>query len=165
MVIGEDVFAAAGVTISQLAELLVANETASLAGEVENVICCERLVELRGTVVRLGVTVGAGVPVATRVALERLKLPELLLDVRTKLTVPEVSPTDGIAAGTAVIMYPFGMVAIAFSVASPARSQLLIARVSAAPTLSVKTTDTGGVDVALQLRFRPSTAMPIVTPL
>jgi hypothetical protein len=56
------------------------------------------------------------------------------------------------------------MVAIAFNVASPARSQLLMLSVSAAPTVSVRTTVTAGVDVALQLRDRPPTAMPIVNP-
>jgi hypothetical protein len=103
IVIGEDVFAFIGETVSQVAEVLAANDTAA-DGEVENVICCERVVELRGTEVKLGVTVGGAVPVAARVALERLKLPEAPLDVKTKFAVPEVSPTDGMAAGTAVIM-------------------------------------------------------------
>ena len=164
MVIPEDVFTEAGETVSQLAVVLAENDTASLAGEVVNVICCEGVVELRVTEVALGVTEGGAVPVAANVAFERLKLPWPPPD-NTKLTVPEVRPTDGMAAGTAVIMYPSGIVALAVSVAIPARSQLLMPRVSGAPALSVSTTLTGGVDPALQDRLSPSTATPIVGPM
>lgn len=170
IVILDDVFAASGETVSQLAELLVVNDTAA-DGEVVNVTCVDsEAVEPEATVagvqvVRLGVTLGGAVPVATRVAFERLKLPELLFDDKTKFTVPEKSPTDGTDAGTAVTIYPFGSSALAERVASPAKSQLLMLSVSPAPTLSVSDTVTAGVEVALQVRLSPSTAIPIVIPL
>ncbi len=173
IVIVEVVFAAAGKTVSQLEELPAVNDTAAPGTEVLKLTCCvagvvepaEKVVGVHD--VRLGVTVGGAVPVATSVALLRLKLPEFELPDKVKLTVPGwVRLTDGMAAGTAVIIEPLGMYAVAFSVASPARSQLLICRVSeTAPTLSVRTTVTAGVDVALQLRDSPPTEIAIVSPL
>ena len=81
-------------TVSQLAEELAANDTAA-DGEVVNEICVDTgVVEPAATVagvqdVRLGVTVGGGVPEAASVAFERVKLPELLgpPDAKVKLTV------------------------------------------------------------------------------
>jgi hypothetical protein len=76
----EEVFVASGVTVSQLAEVLVVNETASAGGAVVKVICCDTgVVEPTGTAVgvhevRLGVTVGGAVPVAMIVALVRLNV-------------------------------------------------------------------------------------------
>ncbi len=49
-------------------------------------------------------------------------------------------------AGTAVIMLPFGMVMLAFTVATPRMLQFWMAIVSAAPALSVNVTVTGGAD-------------------
>ena len=152
MVILDDVLVASGETVSQLAVLLVLNDTAPMAGEVANVTSCVAAVveptTAEGTVqvVRLGMTVGGGVPVATRVAFESVKLPGVLLPVKRKLIVPELSDVVGMEAGTAVIMFPSGMVALAVTTASPARSQLLMPSVSDAPALSVSVTETGGAD-------------------
>ena len=65
------------------------------AGEVVNVICCEMGVVEPAVIaagvqdVRLGATVGGGVPEAASVAFESVKLPELLAppDAKVKLTV------------------------------------------------------------------------------
>jgi hypothetical protein len=156
-VIFEDVLVADGETVSQVAVLLAWKDTAPIAGDVVNVICCVAgVVEpttAEGTVqlVMLGMTVGGGVPVATSVASERLKLPGVLLPVKRKLIVPELSGVVGMEAGTAVIMFPSGMVALAVTTASPARLQLLMPSVSDEPTLSVSVTETGGVDEEEQL--------------
>jgi hypothetical protein len=90
----DDVLAEAGETVSQLAEEVAANDTAA-DGEVVNEICVDTgVVEPAATVagvqdVRLGVTVGGGVPEAASVAFESVKLPELLAppDAKVKLTV------------------------------------------------------------------------------
>ena len=90
----EEVFAFSGETVSQVAEVLAANDTAA-DGEVANETCVDTgVVEPAGTVagiqdVRLGITVGGGVPVAESVAFESVKLPELLgpPDAKVKLTV------------------------------------------------------------------------------
>src|SRR5579859_2822107 len=95
---------------------------------------------------RLGVTVGGAVPVATIVALVRVNAVIKFNNVEVTPTVPEVSVVSGMLAGTAEIMWPSGIVAVAESVAKglPNKEmvQLLIAMVSGAPTLSVSVTDT-----------------------
>ena len=95
---------------------------------------------------RLGVTVGGAVPVATIVALVRVNAVIKFNNVELTPTVPEVSVVSGMLAGTAEIMWPSGIVAVAESVAKglPNKEmvQLLIAMVSGAPTLSVSVTDT-----------------------
>jgi hypothetical protein len=139
-----------------------------LDGEVVNVTCCDsgvvEPIASEGAVqnVRLGVTEGGGVPVACMVPFSRLKLPGVVLPVNVKLIVPEVRLTVvGMDAGTAVIKFPLGTVAIAFTTASPATLQLAMARVPGPPAVSVNVTVTGGEDEAEQ--SKPATA--IVTPL
>src|ERR1700722_4778372 len=109
---GDSVLAAAGETDSQLppsvGATLVENETAAYAGEgtVVNVTFCDTgVVEPSGAAgvqaVKLGITTGGGVPVATMVALVRLKTVAPLSKLR--LTDP-VTFVSGMADGTAVIM-------------------------------------------------------------
>ena len=169
-------FPAAGETVSQLPmpgmETLVENETGA---KDENVMLCDKgVVEPMAAVgdqaAGLGVTVGGGVPVATRLGGAfvmgfgtRAKLPGEFPDAKTKLMVPEESVVDGIAAGTAVIMFPFGMVTLAEIVAkgvpASAMTQLLMLMVSGAPTLSVKVT------VAADEDEQVKPAKPTTTPL
>jgi hypothetical protein len=86
-----------------------------------------------------------------------------MLSDRTKFTVPEVRMVEGMDAGTAVVRFPSGMVAVAETVAKglPARptTQLLMVIVSGAPTLSVIVTVAGG------LAKQSNPAKPAVTPL
>src|ERR1700722_19186531 len=146
----------AGATDSQLPPLvgvaLVKNETASPAGVgVNGTFCVKGIVEPSGAEgvqdAWLGVTEGAAVPVATKVALVRLNLVGEL--ERVMVTNP-VTLTDGNAAGTAVIMFPSGIVTLAVSVASPSRLHWSMTSASGASTLSVRVTETGGVEVVEQ---------------
>ena len=173
MMMGELVFAIAGVTDSQLPPsvvvTLVTNETAAYAGGgtvVNTTFCDKRAVEPSGAegvqAGGLGVTRGGAVPVAVSVGpFTSAKMP-VEVPLTTRVTVPEIKPTiDGIPAGTAVIMKPSGMVTLPEISASPPRLQLLRLIVSGAPTLSVSVTVAGGVDGLSQVR--PATAT--VTPL
>jgi hypothetical protein len=93
-------------------------------------------------------TEGAAVPVATKVAL--LRSNTVMVPERLMLTDP-VTLTDGNAAGTAVIMFPSGIVTLAVNVASPpATLQFLMTSESGASTLSVSVAATAGVAVAEQ---------------
>jgi hypothetical protein len=161
MFMEEDVLVPAGfapepvvATDSQLPPLvvvaLVKNETASPAGFVVNVtFCVKGIVEPSGAEgvqdAGLGITEGGGVPVATKVALLRLNLVGEL--ERVMVTNP-VTLVDGNAAGTAVIMFPSGIVTLAVSVARLRRLQLSMTSASGASTLSVRATVT--VEVVAQ---------------
>jgi len=148
IVIEEDELMAAGVTESQLPPVvvvaLVRNDTAPSGTLVEKVTICDTGVvdpaETAGGVqdVRLGVTVGGGVPVAMMVPPVMLKT-EGGPPLKVYVNVPVTLFVKGMAAGTAVFMYPLGMVAVAETSANSA-VQLLRARVSDAPALSVKVT-------------------------
>jgi hypothetical protein len=141
------------------------------AGAVVNVTLCIRgLDPARAVGVQaagLGVTVGGGAPIATTfgrapvvLLATRAKLPGFPL--KTKSIVPEIRLVDGTVAGTAVIIFPSGMVTVALIVArgDPAKStrQLLMAIESGPPMTSVNVTLTGGVDVVEQLK--PASPIP-----
>jgi hypothetical protein len=165
MVIEEDELMAAGVTESQLPPVvvvaLVRNDTAPSGTLVEKVTVCETGVldpaETAGGVqdVRLGVTVGGGVPVAMSVPSVMLKT-EGDPPLRVYVNVPVTLFVSRMADGTAVFMAPLGMVTLAVTTAS-STVQLLMLMVSAAPALSVRVTATGGV----ALHVRPPSAIPI----
>jgi hypothetical protein len=162
MVIEDDELLAAGVTDSQVPPLgvvvaLVANDTTppGSTGDIENEICCEMgVVEPAATAggvqdAGLGVTTGGRVPMAMMVASVRLNTlggPPL----RVYVTVPATRLVSGMFDGTAVLMYPVGIVALAETRADWIK-QLLTAIVSGAPRLSVSVTVTGeeGSQVAL----------------
>jgi uncharacterized membrane protein len=92
-----------------------------------------------------GVTAGGATPVATTVALLRLKSTSPVMEELVS-TVPETSPTDGMAPGASEIMKPAGIVTLAVTVASPSRLQLMPI-VSGAPELSVRVTGDAPVHV------------------
>jgi hypothetical protein len=76
--------------------------------------------------------------------------------------VAEVTGTAaGRVAGTAVIMYPSGIVAMALSVVLRGSVQLLMLMVSGAPTLSVSVTVTGVLAVVEQDKPARFTATPL----
>jgi hypothetical protein len=121
MFMEEDVFVPAGVTDNQLPPsvvvTLVENETAAYVGEgtvVNETFCDKGVVDPSGAegvqAVGLGVTVGGpGLPIAVRLAPPRLKVPTV--PSKSKVIVPEMRETvAGMAAGTAVIMNPSGIV-------------------------------------------------------
>jgi hypothetical protein len=116
------------------------------------VTCCIKgVIEPTGTAggdqnAMLGVTVGGGVPEAVTVGFNSLKLPGAP-PARTKLIDPAMRFVTGILAGTAVIMCLSGSVAEAAIVAIPPILQFSMDKVSGAPTLSVRVTATGGLDV------------------
>jgi hypothetical protein len=164
-----ELFAAGGATESHVppaglvAALVVKDTTAGAAGPVKVMGCVKDVVEpctADGVQeVAFGVTVGGGVPVATIVAFERLKT---VVDggvvACTAVIVPVTGVPDGIAAGTAVTMYPVGIVTLAETVAT-AKLQLSMLIVSGALTLSVSVNTAAGK--ASQAKVASVTATPL----
>jgi hypothetical protein len=128
---------------------LVENDTAMYGDEgvvVNEIFCVKAVVDPSKAAgvqaAGLGVTPGGWVPVATRVAFSKLHSSVSARDGITKLPVPDTLTVDGMAAGTAVMIFPSGTVATALKVPSPLGKLQLMPIVSGAPTLSVIVTVT-----------------------